>query len=175
MADRCLVPRAAALGRRPFTTYPPGVRLPVPLVRLAYRSAYVVLRGYWFVRRPQVAGVKCVLTDRDRVLLVQHTYGDRGWDLPGGSLKRGEMPIEAARREMGEELGVMIDEWLPLGRVLANMHHRHDTMYCFRAELRDSHITVDRGELAAVRWFPQRGLPPDLAEHARRILARTAG
>jgi 8-oxo-dGTP pyrophosphatase MutT (NUDIX family) len=144
-------------------------------MRLAYRSAYAALRGYWFVRRPEVAGVKCLLTDRDRVLLVKHTYGNRGWDLPGGSLKRGELPVEAARREMGEELGVMIDDWVPLGRLLANMHHRRDTMYCFRAELRNSNITVDRAELAAVRWFPRRELPADLADHVRRILARTAG
>jgi 8-oxo-dGTP pyrophosphatase MutT (NUDIX family) len=122
-----------------------------------------------------VAGVKCVLTDGDRVLLVQHTYGDREWDLPGGSIKHRELPMEAARREMGEELGVTIDEWVPLGRVLANMHHRHDTMHCFQAELRDSQITMDLGELAAVGWFPRRDLPPDLADHVRRILARTAG
>lgn len=144
-------------------------------MRLGYRSAYAALRVYWFARRPQVDGVKCVLTDRDRVLLVQHTYGDRGWDLPGGSLKRGELPIEAARREMDEELGVVIDDWVPLGRLLANMHHRRDTMHCFRAELRDSHITMDQGELAAVKWFSRRDLPADLGENVRRILARTAG
>jgi 8-oxo-dGTP pyrophosphatase MutT (NUDIX family) len=151
------------------------VRLPVPLLRLAYRSAYTALRGYWLVRRPEVAGVKCVLTDRDRVLLVQHTYGDREWDLPGGSIKRGELPIDAARREMGEELGLVIDEWVPLGRLLANMHHRRDTMHCFQAELHGSQIAMHRGELAAARLFPRRELPPDLAGHVRRILARTAG
>jgi 8-oxo-dGTP pyrophosphatase MutT (NUDIX family) len=167
--------RSSGTGESPSTSYPPSVRLPVPLMRLAYRSAYAALRGYWFVRRPAVAGVKCVLTDRDLVLLVKHTYGDRGWDLPGGSLKRGELPIEAARREMGEELGVVIDDWVPLGRLLASMHHRRDTMYCYRAELRNSDITVDRGELAAVRWFPRRELPADLGQNVRRILARTAG
>ena len=55
-----------------------------------------------------------------RVLLVRHTYGSRGWDLPGGSMKRGEAPVNAARREMHEELGVTIDDWRSLGLVSLN-------------------------------------------------------
>ena len=54
--------------------------------RLAYRIAAQLLR----VLRPLVpidwGGVKCVLTDGYRVLLVRHTYGSRLWDLPGGAV-----------------------------------------------------------------------------------------
>ena len=133
------------------------------------------MKGYWFVRRPALDGVKCVLTDGGSVLLVRHTYGDRGWDLPGGSVKRRELPSDAARREMREELGVDIAEWVPLGRVLSTMHHRRDTMHCFRAELNGAEITMDRGELEEVRWFRRGQLPPGLGDHVRRILARTPG
>lgn len=149
--------------------------LPVPIMRLGYRTAYATMRVYWFIRRPKVAGVKCVLTRGTQVLLVRHSYGDRGWDLPGGSVKRRELPVDAARREMNEELGVMVDDWVPLGRLLAHMHHRRDTMYCFRAELDDAPITMDRGELEAAEWFPRGALPSDLGDHVRRIMARVAG
>src|SRR5437588_13105692 len=91
----------------------PGIQswLPIPLRRLGYKAAYAGLRAWWLVRHPRVSGVKCVLTQGDLVLLVRHTYGHRGWDLPGGSMKRGESPESAARREIGEELGLGIDDW----------------------------------------------------------------
>jgi 8-oxo-dGTP pyrophosphatase MutT (NUDIX family) len=148
------------------------VELPVPIRRLGYRVAYAGLRVYWFVRRPQGRGVKCVITDRERVLLVRHTYGNRGWDLPGGGVKRGEAPASAARREMGEELGVSIEDWQPLGEVSIDMPYRRDNVECFHAELGDARIQIDRGELADARWFPAAALPEDLGRYARRILSR---
>jgi len=89
------------------------VELPVAVRRPAYRAAYRVLQVWWFVTRPQKSGVKCVLTDGEQVLLVRHTYGRRYWDVPGGSVKRGEPPLRAARREMREELGVDVTERIP--------------------------------------------------------------
>ena len=110
------------------------MRLPVPIQRIGYRVAYALLRTYWFIRRPNLSGVKCVLTDGDEVLLVRHTYGPRAWDLPGGAIKRGESPVTAARREMNEELGVSIDDWRALGTITVRIDYRKDHVYCFQAE-----------------------------------------
>jgi len=146
--------------------------LPVPIRRLIYRCAYRVLQVVWFVTRPNKVGVKCVLTDGNLVLLVRHTYGDRDWDLPGGSIKRHEQPGTAARREMGEELGVRIDHWQALGEVEANKHHRRDVLHCFQAELSSHPLTIDHGELATARWFPRDALPRDLGDYVLPVLAR---
>jgi 8-oxo-dGTP pyrophosphatase MutT (NUDIX family) len=154
--------------------YADPMALPVDLRRMFYRVAYFGLRIYWLLFRPHVNGVKCVLTDGDHVLLVRHTYGPRGWDLPGGSPKRGEKPVQAARREMEEELGVSIEQWRLIGQLELIIDHRRDCLYCFQAELHTPKLEVDRGELAAVRWFPQRELPPDLGRYTRQILARAA-
>jgi 8-oxo-dGTP pyrophosphatase MutT (NUDIX family) len=133
------------------------------------------MRGYWFLLRPEVHGVKCVLTHGDRVLLVRHTYGPRDWDIPGGAVRRGEPPLHAARREMEEELGLLIDDWAPLGDVIGRMHHRRDRLHCFRAELDGVAIRMDPVELAAASWFPRAGLPVELSSYVERILARLGG
>lgn len=148
--------------------------LPVPILRLGYRFAYAGLRAYWFVARPEVSGVKCQITDGERVLLVRHTYGPRGWDLPGGAVKRGEEPVSAARREMNEELGVSIEDWRPLGRVSLNIDHKRDSLHCFQAELHTPRIVIARAELADADWFSRDALPRNLGRYTRPILARAA-
>lgn len=147
------------------------VHLPTALRRAGYRAAYNVLRVYWFVRRPEVRGVKCVLTKGDRVLLVRHTYGERRWDLPGGRMRRDEPGINAARREMHEELGVLIEDWAPIGIVSGTAEFRRDRMQIFQADIRDGEIELDRGELATGHWFARRELPADVASYVPQILA----
>ena len=132
-----------------------------------------MLRTYWFVRRPKLSGVKCVLTDGEEVLLVRHTYGPRAWDLPGGAIKRGESPVTAARREMNEELGVSIDDWRALGTITVRIDYRKDHVYCFQAEAPGRELTIDLGELADASWFRRDGLPANLGRYAGRILARS--
>jgi 8-oxo-dGTP pyrophosphatase MutT (NUDIX family) len=150
------------------------VDLPVPLIRFGYRLAYRALRVYWFLFRPEVSGVKCVITDGEQVLLVRHTYGPGDWDLPGGAVKRGEDPASAARREMNEELGVSIDDWRSLGLVSLNVDHRKDQLHCFQAELHEPRIDMDHGELAEFGWFSRDALPGKLGRYTQPILARLA-
>ncbi|MCM3887615.1 NUDIX hydrolase [Frankia sp. R82] len=52
-------------------------------------------------------GAACLLLDgQGRLLLVKPTYRP-GWDLPGGVVEQDESPWTAARREVGEELGLV--------------------------------------------------------------------
>lgn len=147
------------------------MELPVPVRRLAYRAAYAGLRAYWLVAHPTTRGVKCLLTEGEQILLVRHTYGRREWDLPGGSMKRGESPETAARREMREELGVAIDRWDRLGEIIVDDFHRHDRVDYMRAEVTAPRLVIDLGELDTVRWFSRRELPPELGRYARAIIA----
>jgi 8-oxo-dGTP pyrophosphatase MutT (NUDIX family) len=145
---------------------------PVLVRRAFYRLAYAGLTVYWRVSRPTMTGVKCLITDGDRVLLVRHAYGRRAWDLPGGSRKRGESPRAAARREMHEELGVTIDDWLELGQIDLRMNHRADSLHCFHAELAAPALSIDHGELASASWFELDRLPADLSRFVAPLLTR---
>jgi 8-oxo-dGTP pyrophosphatase MutT (NUDIX family) len=149
-----------------------SVSVPLSLRRLGYRLAYRGLQAFWFLARPAKRGVKCVVTDGDRVLLVRHTYGRRSWDVPGGSMKRGESPLSAARREMSEELGLHGADWTEIGELHGRVDHRRDTIHCFRAELSAPPLTIDPGELAAARWFTRDELPEDVGPYVGEIITR---
>ena len=142
----------------------------VRIRRLGYRLAYRVLQVFWFLARPRKEGVKCLVTDRDRVLLVRHTYGRRSWDVPGGSIKRRESPLSAAQREMSEELGLDGAQWAEIGQLRGRLDHRHDTIHCFAAELPAPALTIDRAELEAAEWFSRAHLPDDLAPYVDEIV-----
>jgi 8-oxo-dGTP pyrophosphatase MutT (NUDIX family) len=138
--------------------------------RVAYRIAAQLLRFL----RPLVpidwGGVKCVLTDGESVLLVRHTYGSRAWDLPGGGCRRGEPPVDAARREMREELGLDGLRWQPLGELRAHSERHRQTIQVYGAEVSTPALTLDLGELAVASWFRLDRLPPDTARFALPIL-----
>jgi 8-oxo-dGTP pyrophosphatase MutT (NUDIX family) len=142
------------------------------LRRLGFRFAYALLRVYWFLFRPHLSGVKCMLVNGDRVLLVRHTYGAAEWEIPGGAVKRWEPPTRAARREMHEELGVEIDRWTNLGELPVRMHHRTGTLHCFQAAVGDGGIHHDPGEIADARWFPRDQLPVNVGPYVRPIIER---
>ena len=146
--------------------------MPVAVRRFGYRSAYRILQVIWFVFRPTKIGVKCLLTHDERILLVRHTYGRRSWDLPGGAVKRGEPPLDAARREMTEELGIETADWTALGELHGRVDRRRDTIHLFTAELHSPALVVDRGELGAVGWFALDALPDDLSPYVAPIVSR---
>jgi 8-oxo-dGTP pyrophosphatase MutT (NUDIX family) len=152
--------------------YAEFMRLAVKARRAAVRCAYGGLRVYWFLTRPQITGVKCIVTHGDDVLLVRHTYGNRSWDLPGGTVKRREVPLNAARREMREELGRRIEDWTDLGELSVSTNHHHDNLHLFQGHVDDRQLDLDLSELAQAQWFPRDALPPDVGRFVRPILSR---
>jgi 8-oxo-dGTP diphosphatase len=69
--------------------------------------------------RKRVATDVIIRDQDDRLLLVNPTYKP-DWDLPGGMAEANEAPIEAAHRELREELGLTVEiasllcvDWIP--------------------------------------------------------------
>ncbi|MFP8903095.1 NUDIX domain-containing protein [Streptomyces atacamensis] len=70
------------------------------------RDAYLA-EGNAKQARKRVAADALIRDEDGRLLLVHPTYKE-GWDLPGGMAEGNEAPEDAVRRELREELGLMI-------------------------------------------------------------------
>jgi ADP-ribose pyrophosphatase YjhB (NUDIX family) len=111
-----------------------------------------------------------VLVERgDEVLLVRPVYRG-GWTLPGGVVDRGESPLDAGVREVGEEVGVKVR---PAGRstvVVDAAARRIDVIVVASLEEPGAQPAAVSAEIRAVGWFP-RGQLPDLVFEAHTAFA----
>lgn len=119
-----------------------------------YRLAFALARAWWFVRRPHTQGAVVAIWHQGRVLLVRSSYR-RSYGLPGGFIKHGETPAEAASRELAEELQLHIPpaDLKVAWRESTFFEHRHDTTTVCEITL-DAlpTIRVDGREIVAAEW-----------------------
>ena len=148
-----------------WTTFEPARPIVDGLIKVlvAYRAFGVLPKR--FRRRlirvlvpTYTVGALCVVSDEaGRLLLVRHSYR-AGWGFPGGMLKHGETPADAARREIREELDLRIELVRGAVPLVLPVHRRVDLVY--RAEaLAGSRPRAASAEIADVAWFERRALP----------------
>ncbi len=136
------------------------------LVRL-YPLARVFLRIYWRLSRPLTAGARVMVIDeKDRVLLVRHTYMP-GWYLPGGGVDGGETMRKAAARELWEEVGVTPREELTFFGLYANFaEFKSDHVALFVLRKFEQEERPNR-EIAEFGFFGPNALPADTSKATR--------
>lgn len=123
----------------------------------AFKLLYRIRRVYWRIAKPTTYGVKALIihpVDSDRVLLVQHSYGDQSlWSLPGGGYKpTRETPEQAARRECIEELGIELDSFaLVLEEHLTTSGGKQGHLKIVRLHAISDEISPN-GEISEARW-----------------------
>lgn len=151
-----------------------------PVLRLALPVLYRLRRLYWRVIRPRTHGVRVLIRHpgTGKVLLVRHTYGPRDrWYPPGGGYRPDREPvIDAARREVREEVGIDLDALTSLGVYTTKAGGNHDTVALFAA-VSDAPASCDRAEIAEHRWVhPTEDLPfARVTRHALDLERRRAG
>lgn len=142
------------------------------LLRAGATTLHKLLALGWFFRRPRTFGAHAIaLTPGNRLVLVRLWYAP-GWRLPGGGRKSDEPAIDAALRELREEIGMTssgetklaceLEELIDFKRDLASVIVVRDVKY------RPKRWSW---EVEAVREFALDELPPDLSPQARRWLA----
>ena len=138
------------------------------------RLFYLAYQVYCFFIRPLTLGVRVMIIQEGKVLLVRHTYLD-GWFMPGGGVKRGETLDQAARREAHEEVGAQLNEISLLGAYSHFLEWKSDHNILFFSNDFTLNGRHDR-EIAEVRFFPLDKLPDGLwPGHRRRLEEYQAG
>ena len=100
--------------------------------RWALRYAYRLQLAWWFVRRPEISGAYVAVWYEGQVLVIQNSYRRR-LSFPAGGLKRRETPVEAAVRELGEEVGIAVgtEDLLYHGEILSSSGYAVDHAHFF--------------------------------------------
>ncbi len=129
------------------------------------------------VRKRLTVGVRAVLVDGDRVLLIKHTYAP-GWQFPGGGVEPGETAELAAARETFEETGYQVKGrpqllGFYLNRI-AGGRRDHVAVYVWR-DFRNAKSFKPNLEIAECAWFALDALPPDVGKGTARRIAELLG
>lgn len=102
--------------------------------RFSYRDG-VLVREY----QDHPGAVAILAQDDDgRVLLIKqyrHPIGFRDWELPAGLLDvAGEDPLDAAKRELTEEVDLVAREWSPLCQFFSSPGGSSELITVYRAQ-----------------------------------------
>lgn len=138
-------------------------RLPVGLRRRVVRA----------VSPSFTVGAMCFIERSDgALLLVRHSYRDR-WGVPGGLLQKGEDAAVGARREVREEVGLIVELLGEPAVVVDAAPQRVDVIY--RARPEEGTATepdVDgSAEIVEARWFLCDAMPELQFETAGALVA----
>jgi len=130
--------------------------------RALLATAYYFYGLRWRLFGTVTIGVRVMLVQDDKVLLVRHTYLP-GWGFPGGGVKQRESLARAAEREAREEVGAIVHERMQLIGIYTNFRQgKSDHVALFCSE--DFHMEqpTDRWEIEEQCFFSIRPLAPEI-------------
>jgi len=141
----------------------------------AYRLAFQVQRIYWRVVRPKITGAYVAVWHGDRLLVIENSYRRR-LSLPAGGLGRGEAPIDAALRELQEEVGIQArpEQLHFVAEIVSEAGYAEDHAHFYEllCEERPA-VTIDRREVVWADFVsPKEALEEGVVDVVRQYLSR---
>lgn len=134
------------------------------LVPPLYRVVFAALTALRRLHPPVTHGALVALWQGDRVVMVRNSYR-QGLNFPGGGIRAGETPQQAAARELDEEVGIEVpaESLLPAGLIQCRHENRRDRVHMF--ELRDAAIPALRCDGLEVLWAHPMDVDEALGQH----------
>ena len=134
-----------------------------------------IKKFYWFMVRPQTRGVKCLVENNGKLLLVKLNYAHHKWTFPGGGVGKKESFLDAAIRETKEEVNVDLN-LNNLELVHASYRPKHDPTgdrvdFFFKAKQWSGEIkNMEPSKCDDLNWFYWNNLPENMTFHVREAL-----
>ncbi|MEP2705183.1 MAG: NUDIX domain-containing protein [Roseibium sp.] len=129
-----------------------------------------LIHGQGLVRNPYTLGVRVIVEDvHKRILLVRHSYLN-GWYLPGGAVDGGETLHEAACREVQEEAGIRAEGPVSLLNIYLNDRgwgRDHVGLFHLAEWSEDDLFLQPNTEISEARFFEFDELPTGVTEATR--------
>ena len=109
--------------------------------------------------------VAAIIRKDDKIFATQRGYGEwkDWWEFPGGKMEAGELPEEALRREIWEELETRIVVENLVETVEWDYPQFHLSMHCYLCHVESGHLELkeheaakwlNKDELENVNWLP---------------------
>ena len=80
------------------------------------------------------------------------SYGGMWEASAGGSALRGETPLDAARRELAAETGIIASDLIEIGRIADKSHHSVYAEFLCVTDWDKNKIQFQEGETVSYRW-----------------------
>ena len=109
--------------------------------------------------------VAAIIVDKDKLLATQRGYGEwkDWWEFPGGKIEENEIPQDALKREIREELAADVEVGDMLTTVEYDYPKFHLSMQCYVCSLVSDKLSLleheaarwlSKQELDSVNWLP---------------------
>ncbi len=132
------------------------------LIKIFWFLGRPVQRLYWFIFRPTLRGVKCIIENNDKFLLVKLNYAHHRWIIPGGGVKKNESSLQAAVREVKEEVGLDVKNLVSIGSYTSNKDYKENIVEIFLANSDILDTKIDPIEIETAGWFEKSNFPENV-------------
>ena len=142
------------------------------MIKIGNRSYKILRRVQKFLQNLEgkiTLGVRVIVINKKReILMVKHTYTP-GWYLPGGGIKRRETPFIGMVRETWEETGVYVIQAKLISVLYHEIHHVPDHLFLYQASAFAVYDNTSP-EILEKKWWPLTKLPPDMHQNTKHYL-----
>lgn len=109
------------------------------------------------IRHPGGAGAVAINSEHKVCLIRQYRYAIDAWlwEIPAGRIEHREDPLKTAQRELGEETGIIAEQWQSLGVMHPSPGICDERIFLYMAQgLIEEQPAHELTEFIEIHWVP---------------------